>query len=71
MEGSDLKIQQEINELTDKFRELTNDMNQFKAWVSNELKQEFQKINSNFMSSQGVVDAKEQRLQGEVEHLKQ
>lgn len=45
-------------------------MNQFKAWVSNELKQEFQKINSNFMSSQGVVDAKEQRLQGEVEHLK-
>ena len=51
LEGSDLKIQQEINELTDRFRELTNDMNQFKSWVSNELKQEFGKINSNFMSS--------------------
>ena len=69
LETSDLKIQQEMNDLTDKHREHVGAMETFKVWVADELKREFLKINQNFVHSAQIMDAKDKRTQGEIDRV--
>ena len=70
LESTDIKMQQEINDMNDRNREQVIIIENFKQWVAEELKKEFIKINNNFEAQQQDFLGREQRTQGEIERLK-
>ena len=69
-ESKTLKIQQEIGDLHDQIRELTQQFTVMKSNVQGMLTDEFEKVNKNFVNYGRQLDSKEQRLQAEIDKLK-
>ena len=69
-ESKTLKIQQEIGDLHDQIRELTQQFTVMKSNVQGMLTDEFEKVNKNFVNYGRQLDSKEQRLQAEIDKMK-